>query len=314
MDIVRDICGTTIIGNPIWILQSKFKMLGRRLSLWSREQIGDIHENTVKWETKLQSLEELDIQINTEQSIMEVNEAHAEYLHWMKLQDTILTQKSQCKWFEEGDNNTKYFHNILREKRRKFVFTGIKNSRGHWISGDEKISIAAIKHFHHLFNLPTPSINPSIFDNIPNMVSLADNDRLSQLTDEQEIKEAIFSLSTSSAAGPDGCNGTFFQSSLGLHQGGHYCLCTRILQREKAYQYSVIINGARFGFFSFSQGLKQGDPLSPFLFILAAEVLSRSLNSLTSHRGFIPFTMPSNCPTINHLAYVDDIVIFSSRL
>ncbi|XP_060200827.1 uncharacterized protein LOC132629107 [Lycium barbarum] len=76
--------------------------------------------------------------------------------------------------------------------------------------------------------------------------------------------------------------------------------------------YSVIINGSRNGFFSSSQGLKQGGPLSPSLSILAAEVLSRSLNDIASHRNFIPFTMPSNCSTINHLAYADDIVIFSS--
>lgn len=76
--------------------------------------------------------------------------------------------------------------------------------------------------------------------------------------------------------------------------------------------YSVIINGMRYGFFSSSQGLKQGDPLSPTLFIIPAEVLSRSLNSLYRNPNFIPFSMPPNVPRINHLAYTDDIIIFCS--
>ncbi|XP_070043193.1 uncharacterized protein [Nicotiana tomentosiformis] len=58
--------------------------------------------------------------------------------------------------------------------------------------------------------------------------------------------------------------------------------------------------------------LKQGDPLSPTLFIIATEVLSRSLNSLYRNPNFTPFSMPPNIPRINHLAYADDIVIFYS--
>ena len=53
--------------------------------------------------------------------------------------------------------------------------------------------------------------------------------------------------------------------------------------------YSILINGSRNGFFSSAQALKLGNPLSPFLFILGAEVLSITLNSLLTHDNFIPF-------------------------
>lgn len=78
--------------------------------------------------------------------------------------------------------------------------------------------------------------------------------------------------------------------------------------------YSIIINGTRHGFFTSTQGLKQGDPISPSLFIIFAEVLSRALNSLVYHDNFIPFSMHKNGPQITHLAYADDIVIFSSGI
>ncbi|KAK6780041.1 hypothetical protein RDI58_022225 [Solanum bulbocastanum] len=77
--------------------------------------------------------------------------------------------------------------------------------------------------------------------------------------------------------------------------------------------YSIIINGKRHGFFHSTRGLKQGDPLSPALFILGAEMLSRSLNHLYHNPHYHGFYMDERGPQINHLGFADDIIIFTSR-
>ena len=57
--------------------------------------------------------------------------------------------------------------------------------------------------------------------------------------------------------------------------------------------------------------MKEGDPLSPALFILSAEVLSRALNSLFEHDQYKCFGMPKWSANLNHLAYADDTIIFA---
>ncbi|XP_059315804.1 uncharacterized protein LOC132066519 [Lycium ferocissimum] len=68
--------------------------------------------------------------------------------------------------------------------------------------------------------------------------------------------------------------------------------------------YSILFNGKARGFFHSTRGVKQGDPLSPALFILIAEVLSRALNSLHDNNDTIIFASAER----NSLKMVMDIL------
>lgn len=50
---------------------------------------------------------------------------------------------------------------------------------------------------------------------------------------------------------------------------------------------SILVNGQAYGFFRSSRGGKQRDPLSPILFVISAEVMSRNLNSLFHEKEYI---------------------------
>ncbi|XP_060216553.1 uncharacterized protein LOC132644029 [Lycium barbarum] len=76
--------------------------------------------------------------------------------------------------------------------------------------------------------------------------------------------------------------------------------------------YSVMLNGRSHGFFHSTRGVKQGDPLSPPLFVLVVEVLSRALNSLFDCEQYKGYGMPKLSANLNHLAYADDTIIFTS--
>lgn len=52
--------------------------------------------------------------------------------------------------------------------------------------------------------------------------------------------------------------------------------------------------------------------MSPALFNIAAEVLSRTLNQLNNKANYIGFSMNRNVPQINHLCYADDLILSTS--
>ncbi|XP_012857061.1 PREDICTED: uncharacterized protein LOC105976337 [Erythranthe guttata] len=76
-------------------------------------------------------------------------------------------------------------------------------------------------------------------------------------------------------------------------------------------QFSLLINGELTGYFTSSRGLRQGDPLSPTLFVLAAEYFSRGLDALYSRCPSMFYSTREGIP-ISHLAYADDVMIFTS--
>ena len=68
---------------------------------------------------------------------------------------------------------------------------------------------------------------------------------------------------------------------------------------------SVIVNGSPTEEFSPEKGVRQGDPLSPFLFILAMEGLNIAMKSAYEKGLFQGIKIPHSETTISHLFYAD---------
>lgn len=73
---------------------------------------------------------------------------------------------------------------------------------------------------------------------------------------------------------------------------------------------SVLVNGSPTDEFSLKRGLRQGDPLSPLLFNLVGEVLSKLLNEANKWKIFTGIKFSGCDKELTHLQYADDVIIF----
>ncbi|GAU39464.1 hypothetical protein TSUD_158950 [Trifolium subterraneum] len=74
--------------------------------------------------------------------------------------------------------------------------------------------------------------------------------------------------------------------------------------------YSVIVNGQKVGPIVPGRGLRQGDPLSPYLFIICAEGLSALIKHAEDRGELHGVKICRNAPIILHLLFADDCFLF----
>lgn len=74
------------------------------------------------------------------------------------------------------------------------------------------------------------------------------------------------------------------------------------------YMFSIKINGSLEGYFQGKSGLRQGDPTSPYLFVIAMEVFTSCINRRTATEDF-SYHWGTEEVGLSHLIFADDVLL-----
>ncbi|GJZ00485.1 putative RNA-directed DNA polymerase, eukaryota, reverse transcriptase zinc-binding domain protein [Tanacetum coccineum] len=268
-----------------------------------------------------------------------------------------ISQKSRIQWDIKGDENTKFFHGILNQKRRHQLVQGIMVN-GEWLSNPIQVEEAFFNFFHDKFQ-PIESVFDSNYN--PRFATLCPNVALDlqMAASSDEIRKAVWDCG--SGVMPRGTNSAFITLILKVPNpllikdyrpisliafiSGRKILDGPLMVSEiidwykkrrknlmifkvdfekafdsiswkyldfvlakmgfgeswrswiRACLYStrtlVLLNGSRTPEFSLGCGLRQGDPLSPFFFILIMEGLHLTLDVATHSQNIRGVTIES---------------------
>ncbi|XP_022032639.1 uncharacterized protein LOC110933740 [Helianthus annuus] len=155
-----------------------------------------------------------------------------------------------------------------------------------------------------------------------NVLSGEAADHMVSQVSREEVKSAMFSIGEDKAPdrGPTRCafkidiqkaydtvNWSFLKDIL-IRFGFHQKMVGWIMTCVSTVSYSLSINGNLHGYFRGKRGLRQGDPMSPYLFTLIMEILSCLLQQAASS----PFRYHAHCAKqkIINVLFADDLFIF----
>ena len=84
-----------------------------------------------------------------------------------------------------------------------------------------------------------------------------------------------------------------------------------IMQCVSTVSFSILINGEKTKYFRSSRGLRQGDPLCPYLFIMCQEVLFRLIDREFFNGALNGVKMNPAGVAFTHVMYADDLILFA---
>nr|GEV38709.1 RNA-directed DNA polymerase, eukaryota [Tanacetum cinerariifolium] len=238
-----------------------------------------------------------------------------------------IAQKTKIKWSVEGDENSRFFHGMLNKKGnqlniRGVMVDGVWNEKPHddlermvtkeevkravWDCGTDKspgldgFTFGFYRQFwltieNDVFGAVNDFRPISLIGGIYKIIAKILANRLVRVLGDIVNEKAYNSV-----------RWDFLDDVLKKFSFGNKW-CDWIQTFLKSSRGSIMIIGSPTEEFQFCKGLKQGDPLSPFLFILIMESLHLSFQRVVDAGLFMGIKL-SHLVNLSHMFYVDDAV------
>ncbi|XP_058744347.1 uncharacterized protein LOC131616936 [Vicia villosa] len=194
-------------GRGDFVLKEKLRLIKDRLTWWNKNIFGKYDLEVEEGVRVLNASDDNEGWDEEEQA----RKSMASKKIWLnlKIKENMLIQKAKLKWLNDGDNNSKYFHRVLKDRRNRNHISNISTSGG-LVESVKEVKEAVKTHFEEKFKEEIYD-RPTLDGIFLSSLSLEERSGLEDPFTELEVKEAVWNCDGSKSPGPDGFSLLFFK-------------------------------------------------------------------------------------------------------
>jgi len=182
-------------GTSMFCLQKKLQALKVKIREWNRDHFGNIFQDKEQVKRDLEELYRQGMALGWDDELRVQERNLLEQLEGRERQEEIYwRQKSRNLWLQEGEKNTKFFHNSVIQNRHRAKILKIKDREGHTVETRGEVEEVLVSHFSKVLKEDGTDRGNDIAQItrlIPRVVSREHNLLLLKAISMQEVEEAV---------------------------------------------------------------------------------------------------------------------------
>nr|GEX92818.1 hypothetical protein [Tanacetum cinerariifolium] len=320
-ELVKDKWNTKVQGHAMYKLVSKLKGLKQHLNKLNWKN-GNLFEKVADIKTKLYNVQRnIDLDPTNKDLRNENVGLLREYKEASIYEEKLFRQKAKITWLREGDKNSAYFHKVLKGWINRNRIMSVCAEDGIRYKNCE-VATQFLKHFEGFMGINPPvtkltvdapgpdGYTSKLYKKAWNVVK---GDFCAAIKEFflsgkllGEVNATLISLVPKSMTAQKG-----FIEDILRQFGFPDLMIGWITTCISTLKFTICVNGERFGYFKGGRGLRQGDPISPYIFTMVMEMINLMVKDEIRKEKAFKFHFGCKKLRITHLCFTDDLIMFS---